>query len=168
VLDLYKFVKLAATRRVLGALGSREPAGEALLEEDIRTLAQLMAAAKEAGPDAEEKARTALASLRICMLLNQAPVNDRVGLSKLRGVVQKFLGSEAVALGSIPSDPAVAQSIRRFLPVVEYAPESPAAKAFTQASEALLRELPELARASSRVPARQESQPLAPAPQKAR
>jgi flagellar biosynthesis protein FlhG len=168
VLDLYKFVKLAATRRVLGALGSREPAGEALLEEDIRTLAQLMAAAKEAGPEAAEKAQHALASLRICMLLNQAPHDDRVGISKLRGVVQKFLGSEAVSLGSIPSDPSVTQSIRRFLPVVEFAPDSAAAKAYTRACDALIRELPELGRGSTRVPARPESKPLAPAPQKVR
>lgn len=172
VLDLYKFVKLAATRRVLAALGSRDPAGETFLEEDFRTLAQLMAAAKAAGPEAEQKAQTALASLRICMLLNQAPADDRVGTSKLRGVVQKFLGSEAVALGSIPSDPAVTQSIRRFLPVVEFAPESPAARAYSSACDALVRELPELARTSGRVPvdptsATERAPSVSRAPQKA-
>jgi flagellar biosynthesis protein FlhG len=163
VLDLYKFVKLAATRRVLAALGSREPAGEALLEEDFRTLAQLMAAARAAGPEAEQKAQLALSSMRVCMLLNQAPPDDRVGASKLRGVVQRFLGSEAVALGSIPSDPAVTQSIRRFLPVVEFAAESPAARAYDQVCDALLRELPELARSSHRVPKAPASSERAPA-----
>lgn len=152
VLDLYKFVKLAATRRVLSALGTREPAGETLLGEDFRTLAQLMAAAREAGPDAEQKAQAALASMRVCMLLNQASSSDdRGGIGRLRGVVQRFLGSEAVALGSIPSDPAVAQSIRRFLPVVESTPESAAARAYVSACDALLRELPQLARVSSGV-----------------
>jgi flagellar biosynthesis protein FlhG len=172
VLDLYKFVKLAATRRVLAALGSRDPAGEALLDQDFRTLEQLMAAATEAGPATEQKARAALASLRVCLLLNQAPPDDRVGTSKLRAIVQRFLGSEAVALGSIPSDPAVIQSIRRFLPVVELAPESAAARAYLSACDALLRELPELARSSHRVPITPDEAPRTPqlsrAPQKAR
>jgi flagellar biosynthesis protein FlhG len=143
-----------------------------LLDQDFRTLEQLMAAATQAGPAAEQKARAALASLRVCLLLNQAPADDRVVTSKLRGIVQRFLGSEAISLGSIPSDPAVTQSIRRFLPVVEFAPDSPAARAYMSACDALLRELPELARSSHRVPitpgtATQTPQ-LSRAPQKAR
>jgi flagellar biosynthesis protein FlhG len=168
VLDLYKFVKLAATRRVLGALGSREPAGEVLLERDFRTLQQLMAAAREAGPVAEQKAADALASMRVCMLLNQASGDDRAGVARLRGVIQRFLGSDAVALGSIPSDPAVAQSIRRFLPVVESAPDSPAARAFASVCDALLRELPGLARNSLIVPVSAGAAPAAHAPRKTR
>ncbi|MET0389031.1 MAG: P-loop NTPase, partial [Polyangiales bacterium] len=53
VLDLYKFVKLAATRRVLSALGAREASGEALVGQDFRSLEQLMAAASAHGPEAE-------------------------------------------------------------------------------------------------------------------
>lgn len=173
ILDLYKFLKLAATRRVLGVLGSRGPAGENLLAEDFRTLAQLMAAAKAAGSVAEQKAQAALASFRMCMLLNQAPADDRAGPSKLRNVVQRFLGSEAIALGSIPSDPAVIQSIRQFLPVVEFAPDSPAARAYGRACEALIRELPELGRSSRRVPiepakSSADAPDIANTPQKAR
>src|SRR5262249_3605221 len=101
VLDLYKFVKLAATRRVLSAIGSREPASEQLLSEDFRTLEQLMAAAQGAGPDAERKVRAALASLRVCLLLNQASGSDRGAVGRLRGVIKRFLGSDAVVLGQV-------------------------------------------------------------------
>ena len=144
VLDLYKFVKLAATRRVLAAVGgTREPASEQLLGEDFRTLEQLMAAARAAGPLAEQKAKDALSSLRVCLLLNQSSGNDRGAVGRVRGVIQRFLGTEAVVLGQIPSDPAAAQAVRRFLPVVEAAPQSPAARAFVSACDVLLRELPQ-------------------------
>jgi MinD-like ATPase involved in chromosome partitioning or flagellar assembly len=66
----------------------------------------------------------------------------------LRGLIQRFLGSDAVVLGQIPSDPAAAQAARRFLPVVESAPDSPAAHAFAGACELLLRELPAATRSS--------------------
>jgi len=166
VLDLYKFVKLAATRRVVAALGSRDPASEVLMAEDFRTLEQLLAKASETGPDAERTARAALASLRVCLLLNQTPDGDRTAVGRLRAVIQRFLGSETIVLGQVPSDPAVTQSIRRFLPVVDSAPDSPAARAFESACESLLRELPNLGRASH--PAPQRGAPLAAALTKTR
>jgi MinD-like ATPase involved in chromosome partitioning or flagellar assembly len=49
-------------------------------------------------------------------------------------------------LGQIPADPAVSASIRRFLPVVEAAPNSPAAQAFQQVALALRGLLPPLLR----------------------
>ncbi len=168
VLDLYKLIKLAATRRVLAAFASREPVGETLLGEDSRPLQQLMAAASEAGPEAERAAREALASMRVCMLLNQAGSDDRVGAGKLRAVMHRFLGSEVFVLGQIPSDPAVTQSIRRRLPVVDSAPNSPAARAFESACDALLRELPGLARVSQPVPTTVGAPPLSAATSKIR
>ena len=165
VLDLYKFVKLAATRRVVAALGSREPLGEALMAEDFRTLEQLLSKASASGPEAERTARDALASLRVCLLLNQTPDTDRTAVGRLRAVIQRFLGSETLVLGQIPSDPAVTQSIRRFLPVVDSAPDSPAARAFDGACEALLRELPGLTRTSQ--PVARAGMPLPAAPGKA-
>ena len=129
VLDLYKFVKLAATRRVLSALGSRDPAGEALLGEDFRSIEQLMAAASADGPQTEAIAREALKSFAPALLLNNA-TGDRVGVSRISTVIKRFLGSDAEVLGQVPSDPAVVASVRRFLPVVEGDPKSPAARAF--------------------------------------
>lgn len=136
VLDLYKFVKLAATRKVLAELGSREPAGEALLGEDFRNIQQLMAAASAEGPELEQRARAALHSFAPMLLLNHA-TGDRASLARISGVIKKFLGSEAQVLGQVPVDPAVVSSVRRFLPVVEADPSSPAARAYAQVEKAL-------------------------------
>ena len=129
VLDLYKFVKLAATRRVLAALGARDPAGEGLLSDDFRTLEQLMAAASAQGRETEQRAREALKSFAPALLLNNA-AGDRASLARISSVIKRFLGSDADVLGQIPADPAVVTSVRRFLPVVEGDPSSPAARAF--------------------------------------
>jgi flagellar biosynthesis protein FlhG len=129
VLDLYKFVKLAATRRVMLELGSRDPAGEVFLEEDFRSLEQLMAAATADGPETERRARAALRGFAPALLLNNMG-GDRSSLARITQVIKRFLGSEAVVLGQVPSDPAVVSSVRRFLPVVEQEPNAPSARAF--------------------------------------
>lgn len=137
VLDLYKFVKLAATRRVLTALGSREPASETFAGEDFRSLEQLLEAARAAGPEVEQTARAALATFRPALVLNGTGGPDRTNLVRLSAVIQRFLGSPADVLGQIPDDRAVADSVRRFLPVVEASPASPAARAYAQLATVL-------------------------------
>lgn len=135
VLDLYKFVKLAATRRVLAEIRAHEPAAETLLGEDFPTLEQLMAAVSALGPDSERRARAALAKFSPALLLNQSAKGSSG--ARITTVIRKFLGSEAHVLGEIPADPAVISSVRRFLPVVEAAPSSPAAQAFVQVERQL-------------------------------
>ena len=140
VLDLYKFVKLAATRRVLSVMNSREPVGESLLGEDARSLEQLLETARSAGPDAEQRARAALATFRPALLLN-AVANEHAGAGRVGAVIKRFLGSEVDVLGQIPVDPAVTKSVRRFLPVVESEPRSAAAHAYRRVEAALLARL---------------------------
>jgi flagellar biosynthesis protein FlhG len=149
VLDLYKFVKLAATRRVLAELGSRDPAGEALLGEAIRSIEQLMAAARAEGPETEQRAKAALASFSPLLLLNQAG-GDRAALARIGNVIRKFLGSDAEVLGQVPVDPAVVTSVRKFLPVVEAAPDAPAARAYVQVERALRERLARVTTASEK------------------
>jgi flagellar biosynthesis protein FlhG len=136
VLDMYKFVKLAATRRVLAELGSREESSEALLGEDFRSLEQLFAAAGSAGPEVEQRARAALAGFHPALLLNNAG-GERGGVARISAVIRRFLGSDTFVLGQIPADPAVTSSVRRFLPVTEADPNSPASRALKQVEIAL-------------------------------
>lgn len=152
VLDMYKFVKLAATRRVLAELGSREQSSEALLGEDFRTLEQIFAAASGVGPDVEKRARAALAGFQPALLLNNAG-GERGGVARISAVIRRFLGSETLVLGQIPADPAVIVSVRRFLPIVEAEPNSPAARAFKEVELAL--------RTRLRLPAAQGGKPRA-------
>ena len=69
-------------------------------------------------------------------MLNQAGA-DRAALARITNVIRKFLGSDAEVLGQVPVDPAVVTSVRKFLPVVEAAPEAPAARAYVQVERAL-------------------------------
>jgi flagellar biosynthesis protein FlhG len=133
---LYKFVKLAATRRVMIELGSRDPAGEVFFGEDFQTLEQLMAAASTDGPETERRARAALRGFAPALMLNNT-AGDRASLARITHVIKRFLGSDAVVLGQVPSDPAVVTSVRRFLPVVEQEPNAPSARAFVEVEREL-------------------------------
>lgn len=64
-------------------------------------------------------------------------VNDVVGIgdadhifSQLRSAVSRFLKHETYHLGTVPRDAELAEAVREQRPVVEYAPDSPSARAF--------------------------------------
>ncbi|MBA3440795.1 MAG: MinD/ParA family protein [Pyrinomonadaceae bacterium] len=64
-------------------------------------------------------------------------VNDVVGIgdadhifSQLRSAVSRFLNHEIYHLGTVPRDAELAEAVREQRPVVEYAPDSPSARAF--------------------------------------
>jgi flagellar biosynthesis protein FlhG len=57
--------------------------------------------------------------------------------------LKKYVGCDITTLGEIPDDEAVLRSVRAFLPVVDYAPESPAARGFAQVAAALIDTLEE-------------------------
>jgi flagellar biosynthesis protein FlhG len=64
-------------------------------------------------------------------------VNDVVGIgdaeqtfTQLRGAVLRFLGHSVEHLGTIPRDPELAEAVREQVPVFEYAPDTPASRAF--------------------------------------
>lgn len=137
VLDLYRFVKLAAIRRVTTAMGSRDAVSEQIADEDVASLEQLLANAGAAGPEIEARAKAAIAGFRPSLLFNASNDRDRAAGARLAAVIQKFLGTAADVLGQVPEDKAVASAVRRFLPVVEREPDSAAAKAFAVVEAAL-------------------------------
>ncbi|HYJ44964.1 MAG TPA: P-loop NTPase, partial [Pyrinomonadaceae bacterium] len=64
-------------------------------------------------------------------------VNDVVGVgdaeqtfSQLRSAALRFLNHNIEHLGTIPRDPELAAAVREQVPVIEYAPETPASRAF--------------------------------------
>lgn len=130
VLDLYKFVKLAAVRRVSSVLGAKDPVSENLNDQDLRSLDQLLVDAAAAGEEVEMQVRAALTRFRPCLLFNHMGRSHHHTMQRLQSVIRQFLGSDADVLGEVPEDEAVKRSIRKFLPVVESEPESPAAIAF--------------------------------------
>jgi hypothetical protein len=55
MVDLYRLVKLPATRHVGAVRGSREPGSHGVLANDVRALEQLMAALPSGGQQAERR-----------------------------------------------------------------------------------------------------------------
>lgn len=145
VLDLYRFIKLAAIRRVLSAFLARDEIAEILSERDFASVEEVLEAAGKTGEAGQTQAADLLKGFRPCLILNRMSGRSRVNTLQLKNLLQSYVGGDLAMLGEIPEDEAVEQSVRRYLPVVDHAPASPAAAAFNRLADALLLELHGLA-----------------------
>ncbi len=135
VLDLYRFVKLAAIRRVLACFLSRSPMSEALSNRDFASVEEVMEVAGSTDEEGREVAATALQTFRPGLIVNRATARSHVNVHQLRKLLHQYVGGDVTLLGEIPEDPAVSQAIRKFLPVAEASPASPAAIALARIAE---------------------------------
>ncbi|MBX3345731.1 MAG: P-loop NTPase [Nitrospira sp.] len=138
VLDLYRFIKLAAIRRVLSAFLSRDAVSEALSERDFSSIDEVIQAVGETDPNAREVASRTLQGFQPHLIVNRVSGKSRVNVLHLKKLLQEYVGGDLTTLGEIPDDPAVTRAVRSFLPVVECEPTAPASLALTQAADALL------------------------------
>ncbi len=138
VLDLYRFIKLAAIRRVLSAFLSRDAVSEALSERDFSSIDEVIQAVGETDPNAREVASRTLEGFQPHLIVNRVSGKSRVNVLHLKKLLQEYVGGDLKTLGEIPDDPAVTRAVRSFLPVVECEPTAPASLALTQAADALL------------------------------
>ena len=138
VLDLYRFIKLAAIRRVLSAFLSRDAVSEALSERDFSSIEEVIQAVAETDPNAREVASRTLQGFQQYLIVNRISGKSRVNVLHLKKLLQEYVGGDLTTLGEIPDDPAVTRAVRSFLPVVECEPTAPAALALSQAADALL------------------------------
>jgi len=138
VLDLYRFIKLAAIRRVLSAFLSRDAVSEALSERDFSSIEEVVQAVAETDPNAREVASRTLQGFQPYLIVNRVSGKSRVNVLHLKKLLQEYVGGDLTTLGEIPDDPAVTRAVRSFLPVVECEPTAPAALALSQAADALL------------------------------
>ncbi|MBS0158385.1 MAG: P-loop NTPase [Nitrospira sp.] len=138
VLDLYRFIKLAAIRRVLSAFLSRDAVSEALSERDFSSIEEVIQAVAETDPNAREVASRTLQGFQPYLIVNRISGKSRVNVLHLKKLLQEYVGGDLTTLGEIPDDPAVTRAVRSFLPVVECEPTAPAALALSQAADALL------------------------------
>ncbi|MFY4731000.1 P-loop NTPase [Nitrospira sp. BLG_2] len=128
VLDLYRFIKLAAIRRVLACFLARSPLSEVLSNRDFTSVEEVMEIAGVTDAEGRDAAEAVLQSFRPGLIINRMSNGFQVNVLYLRKVLHQYIGGDLTLLGEIPEDPHVSQAVRRFLPVVEAAPESPAAK----------------------------------------
>ncbi|HEU4685398.1 MAG TPA: P-loop NTPase [Nitrospira sp.] len=137
VLDLYRFVKLAAVRLVLSHFVAHGAVAETLAEHDFTAVGQVLEAVGKIDEEGRQTAQFVLADLKPALVLNRVSGRSRVNVGQLQQLLARYIGGSLSLLGEIPDDDAVGQSIRHYLPVVERAPGSPSAKALAAMSESL-------------------------------
>jgi flagellar biosynthesis protein FlhG len=136
VLDLYRFIKLAAIRRVLASFLTRSPMSEVLSNRDFASVEEVMDVAGATDAEGREVAAAALRSFRPGLIVNRTSGRSKINVLYLRKILQDYVGGDLLLLGEIPEDPAVSESVRNFLPVIEAAPASLAAKGLLAVSDA--------------------------------
>ncbi|MDH5574546.1 MAG: P-loop NTPase [Nitrospirota bacterium] len=132
VLDLYRFIKLAAIRKVLTAFLARDPVAEALLDKDFHSVSEVLEAVGRTSESGIQIAQQALKGFQPALILNRMTPKSRINTLHLQNLLKQYVGTDLSVLGNIPEDFHVQQSILKYLPVVELAPTSPAAMAFNQ------------------------------------
>ncbi len=138
VLDLYRFIKLGAIRKVLTAFLARDPVAEALLDKDFHSVSEVLEAVGRTTESGMEIAQQALEGFQPALILNRMTPKSRINTLHLQNLLKQYVGTDLSVLGNIPEDFHVQQSILKYLPVVELAPTSPAAMAFNQLAENVL------------------------------
>ncbi|MDH5427935.1 MAG: P-loop NTPase [Nitrospirota bacterium] len=141
VLDLYRFIKLAAIRKVLTAFLARDPVAEALLSQDFHSITEVLEAVGRTSESGVALAQQALQGFQPALILNRMTPKSRINTLHLRNLLKQYVGAELSVLGNIPEDPQVQQSILKYLPVVEFSPKSPAAQAFEHIAENVLKQI---------------------------
>ncbi len=137
ILDFYRFLKLSVIRRLLSAFLSRDQVAKTIAAREFSGLEEILEMADSIRPGAAQEARTALAGLRPHLIFNKVREEPFPGRRRLQLIVKRFLGMELPELGEIPWDRAVEDAVHAFIPVMEYAPRSEAAKALAKVSKRL-------------------------------
>lgn len=138
VLDLYRFIKLAAIRRVLSAFLSCDAVTETLSDRDFCSIDEVIQAVGEIDPNAKETASRTLQGFQPHLIVNRVSGKSRVNVLQLKKLLKEYVGGDLTMLGEIPDDSAMTRAVRSYLPVVEFEPTAPASLALNQAADALL------------------------------
>ena len=139
VLDLYRFIKLAAIRKVLTAFLARDPVADALLDKEFHSVTAVLEAVGRTSESSMGIAQEALKMFQPALILNRMTPKSRINTLHLQHLLKQYVGTDLSILGNIPEDMQVQQSILKYLPVVELAPNSPATIALNQIADNVLR-----------------------------
>lgn len=138
VLDLYRFIKLAAIRRVLSAFLSRDAVSETLSDRDFASIEEIIQTVGDTNPDARETATRTLQGFQPHLIVNRVSGKSRINVLQLKKLLKEYVGGDLTMLGEIPDDPAMTRAVRSYLPVVEFEPTAPASLALEKTAQTLL------------------------------
>lgn len=137
VLDLYRFIKLAAIRRVLSMFLLRDVMTENLANRDYSSVKEVLDVAGQTDEAGRNLAETTLQAFQPSLILNRVTGRARVNVLQLKKLLKDYVGGDLTLLGEIPDDPAMEQAVRTYVPVVQQAPASPAALALGRIADML-------------------------------
>ena len=129
IMDFYTFLQLATIRKALSSFLSQGDVAKALKENRFATLSEVFDLAEKFQEGSREKTKKALSHFHPLLIINRVDTNARINLLKLRKIAAKYLEIYLPDIGEIPDDRVVLESLKTYLPVCEYAPNSPGAKA---------------------------------------
>ncbi|BFU91013.1 MAG: hypothetical protein NTAFB01_22000 [Nitrospira sp.] len=138
VLDLYRFIKLAAIRRVLSMFVMRDVMTERLANRDYSSVEEVLDVAGKTDESGRSIAESTLKAFQPALILNRVSGRARVNVPQLKKLLKEYVGGDLTLLGEIPEDPAMEQAVRAYVPVVQHTPSSPAAIALVKTGETLL------------------------------
>jgi flagellar biosynthesis protein FlhG len=138
VLDLYRFIKLAAIRRVLSMFLMREVMAEGLANRDYSSVEEVLEVAGKTDESGRTLAASTLRAFQPALVLNRISGRARVNVPQLRKLLKEYVGGDLLLLGQVPDDPAMEQAVRAYVPVIQHAPASPGATALMKTAEALM------------------------------
>jgi flagellar biosynthesis protein FlhG len=138
VLDLYRFIKLAAIRRVLSMFLMRDVTAEGLANRDYSSVEEVLDVAGKTDESGRRIAENTLQAFHPALILNRTSGRARVNVPQLKKLLKEYVGGDLTLLGEIPEDAAMEQSVRAYVPVIQHNPNSPAALALGRIADALL------------------------------
>ena len=138
VLDLYRFIKLAAIRRVLASFLARGTMADALSDWDFSSVKEVLEVACQTDEASRVVAETALRTFHPALILNRMSGRARVNVAALKKLLTEYIGGHLTLLGEVPDDPAMERAVRGYLPVTDCEPAAPAAVALGAIADALL------------------------------
>ena len=126
ILDLYRFIKLAAIRRAQQILNDKEEQRHEFIKKEFLTLQSIYQEAEKRGPETYQKVRHSLQSFNPALIINKIRNDSCLNVYQLRRMIKEFIGSDLSVLGEISDDANVSESVCKFMPIVDYRPTTTA------------------------------------------
>ncbi len=137
VVDVYRFIKLAAIRKALSPFLQKDLITGNIAEQAFSSIENVLTEIGQMDSESRMMVEREIADFKPCLILNCVTEKYNFNIKILQSLLKEYIGKELNLLGTIPDDEAVERSVRNFMPVVLDAPDSQAAAAFETASRSL-------------------------------
>ncbi|MEM8489727.1 MAG: P-loop NTPase [Pseudomonadota bacterium] len=150
LMDAYRFIKLAAMRKMVTLLSRNLTHRRALSKRDFASIAEVRTALEEEGARTDElhKVDELAQSFAPKLVLNRASRGGRVNFVRVQKLLYEYTNAKLTVLGEVPQDELVEESVRGYLPVAVGYPGSSAVLAMKGVAGQLLSECAVMASAS--------------------